>query len=131
MVAELVHLARCHKPTPPSFFPHRSVHHHGMASLPAFDGWADQYFCYDETKDYVLPNNRHATQYYHDHAVAITSENAYNGEHAAVAASACSKGNTCHTWQQLLLHEYLPMAKVARILQICTELTTSTNVLQG
>jgi spore coat protein A, manganese oxidase len=56
------------------------VHHHGMASLPAFDGWADQYFCYDETKDYVLPNNRHATQYYHDHAVGITSENAYNGE---------------------------------------------------
>ena len=55
------------------------VHHHGMASLPAFDGWADQYFCYDETKDYVLPNNRHATQYYHDHAVGITSENAYNG----------------------------------------------------
>ena len=51
-----------------------------MASLPAFDGWADQYFCYDETKDYVLPNNRHATQYYHDHAVGITSENAYNGE---------------------------------------------------
>ena len=56
-----------------------SVHHHGMASLPAFDGWADQYFCYDETKDYVLPNNRAATQYYHDHAVGITSENAYNG----------------------------------------------------
>jgi hypothetical protein len=51
-----------------------------MASLPAFDGWADQYFCYDETKDYVLPNNRHATQYCHDHAVGITSENAYNGE---------------------------------------------------
>jgi hypothetical protein len=50
-----------------------------MASLPAFDGWADQYFCYEETKDYVLPNNRHATQYYHDHAVGITSENAYNG----------------------------------------------------
>lgn len=50
-----------------------------MASLPAFDGWADQYFCYGETKDYVLPNNRHATQYYHDHAVGITSENAYNG----------------------------------------------------
>ena len=56
-----------------------SVHHHGMASLPAFDGWADQYFCYGETKDYVLPNNRHATQYYHDHALGITSENAYNG----------------------------------------------------
>jgi spore coat protein A, manganese oxidase len=62
-----------------------------MASLPAFDGWADQYFCYDETKDYVLPNNRHATQYYHDHAVGITSENAYNGAHC------CS---TC--WQLLL-----------------------------
>jgi FtsP/CotA-like multicopper oxidase with cupredoxin domain len=56
-----------------------SVHHHGMASLPAFDGWADQYFCHGETKDYVLPNNRHATQYYHDHALGITSENAYNG----------------------------------------------------
>lgn len=84
-----------------------------MASLPAFDGWADQYFCYDETKDYVLPNNRAATQYYHDHAVGITSENAYNGMPPLLAplllaqpelcflydASAKLQQHTCNTEQ--------------------------------
>ena len=44
-------------------------------------------------QDYVLPNNRHATLFYHDHSVGITSENVYAGE---CASSWCSlwKGNS-------------------------------------
>ena len=87
-----------------------------MASLPAFDGWADQYFCYGETKDYVLPNNRHATQYYHDHAVGITSENAYNGVHPAVTAALCRWSNTCRSLRAALLYlfPYLLSAHLVR-----------------
>ena len=33
----------------------------------------------DDTQDYIIPNNRHATLFYHDHAVGITSENVYAG----------------------------------------------------
>lgn len=32
-----------------------------------------------ETKDYVFPDNRAVTSWYHDHAVHITLENAYHG----------------------------------------------------
>ena len=31
-------------------------------------------------QDYIIPNNRHATLFYHDHSVGITSENVYAGE---------------------------------------------------
>jgi hypothetical protein len=31
-------------------------------------------------QDYVIPNQRHATLFYHDHSVGITSENVYAGE---------------------------------------------------
>jgi spore coat protein A, manganese oxidase len=56
-----------------------SVHAHGMASLPPFDGWADDITLPGEGKDYYYPNNRPATQWYHDHAVHRTSYNAYLG----------------------------------------------------
>ena len=34
-------------------------------------------------QDYIIPNNRHATLFYHDHSVGITSENVYAGECSA------------------------------------------------
>ena len=56
-----------------------SVHHHGSASLPGFDGWAEDETCFGETKDYMYPNNRPATEWYHDHALHLTADNAYFG----------------------------------------------------
>ena len=56
-----------------------SVHHHGSASAPPFDGWAEDVTCLSETKEYVYPNNRPATNWYHDHALHITANNAHFG----------------------------------------------------
>lgn len=56
-----------------------SVHLHGSASLAPYDGWAEDETCKGESKDYVYPNNRPTTGWYHDHALHITSNNAYYG----------------------------------------------------
>lgn len=56
-----------------------SIHHHGAASLSPYDGWAEDETCFGETKEYVYPNNRPATEWYHDHALHITADNAYLG----------------------------------------------------
>ena len=56
-----------------------SVHLHGSASLAPYDGWAEDNTCNMETKDYVYPNNRPVTAWYHDHALHITAYNAYLG----------------------------------------------------
>ena len=56
-----------------------SVHFHGSASLAPYDGWADDETCFNETKDYVYPNNRPNTGWFHDHAAHVTGENAYDG----------------------------------------------------
>lgn len=56
-----------------------SVHAHGSASLSGYDGWAEDETCFGETKDYVYPNNRPVTAWYHDHALHITADNAYHG----------------------------------------------------
>jgi spore coat protein A, manganese oxidase len=56
-----------------------SVHLHGMASLPQYDGWANDLTPTGYYKDYIYPNNRAATLWYHDHAVHVTSRNAYMG----------------------------------------------------
>lgn len=56
-----------------------SVHYHGSASLAPFDGWAEDETCFNEIKDYVYPNNRPNTGWYHDHALHITADNAYYG----------------------------------------------------
>jgi hypothetical protein len=53
-----------------------SVHFHGSASLAPYDGWAEDETCLGETKDYVYPNNRPTTGWYHDHALHITADNA-------------------------------------------------------
>lgn len=58
---------------------HTSVHLHGSASLPQYDGWADDITLPGYYKDYVYPNNRAATIWYHDHGVHRTSVNAYMG----------------------------------------------------
>jgi FtsP/CotA-like multicopper oxidase with cupredoxin domain len=36
-------------------------------------------FVAGETKDYVYPNQRASTSWYHDHALHITLDNAYHG----------------------------------------------------
>jgi FtsP/CotA-like multicopper oxidase with cupredoxin domain len=56
-----------------------SVHFHGSASLAPYDGWAEDETCFGESKNYVYPNNRPTTGWYHDHALHITAENANNG----------------------------------------------------
>lgn len=58
---------------------HTSVHAHGMASLPQYDGWADDITYPGQYKDYIYPNNRPATIWYHDHGVHRTALNAYMG----------------------------------------------------
>lgn len=56
-----------------------SIHLHGMASLPQYDGYADDLIPPNYYKDYVYPNNRASTLWYHDHAVHKTSRNVYMG----------------------------------------------------
>lgn len=56
-----------------------SVHLHGMASLPQYDGYAEDLTLPGGYKDYYYPNNRGATLWYHDHAVHKTSRNVYMG----------------------------------------------------
>jgi FtsP/CotA-like multicopper oxidase with cupredoxin domain len=72
-----------------------SVHFHGSASLAPFDGWAEDETCYGEVKDYVYPNNRAGTGWYHDHALHITADNAYLGLAGFKITSAKVKDGGC------------------------------------
>jgi spore coat protein A, manganese oxidase len=56
-----------------------SIHLHGMASLPEYDGYATDLIPPDFFKDYFYPNDRAATLWYHDHAIHKTSRNVYMG----------------------------------------------------
>jgi FtsP/CotA-like multicopper oxidase with cupredoxin domain len=56
-----------------------TTHLHGMASLPHYDGHAEDYVPPGYFKDYVYPNDRAATLWYHDHALDLTSRNVYMG----------------------------------------------------
>ncbi len=56
-----------------------TVHLHGMASLPEYDGYAEDLICPDYFKDYFYPNDRAATIWYHDHVIDRTSRNVYMG----------------------------------------------------
>ena len=57
-----------------------STHLHGSASLPQYDGYADDVTYPQEYKDYWYPNHQDArTLWYHDHAVHNTAKNAYGG----------------------------------------------------
>jgi spore coat protein A, manganese oxidase len=60
--------------------PWTSVHLHGSASLPQFDGYASDITRPGQYKDYHYPNFQQArTLWYHDHGVHHTAENAYHG----------------------------------------------------
>ncbi|MCY7276049.1 MAG: multicopper oxidase domain-containing protein, partial [Phormidesmis sp. CAN_BIN44] len=56
-----------------------STHLHGMASLPQYDGYAEDLIFPGQYKDYIYPNNRAATLWYHDHAIHKTAPNVYKG----------------------------------------------------
>ncbi len=56
-----------------------SIHLHGMASLPQYDGYAEDLISPGQYKDYFYPNNRPSILWYHDHAVHKTSRNVYMG----------------------------------------------------
>ena len=50
-----------------------------MASLPQYDGFATDFIPPGYFKDYIYPNDRAATIWYHDHAIDKTSRNVYMG----------------------------------------------------
>ncbi|WP_009631957.1 multicopper oxidase family protein [Synechocystis sp. PCC 7509] len=56
-----------------------SVHLHGMASLPQYDGYPEDLIYPGYYKDYIYPNSRAATLWYHDHAIHNTARNVYMG----------------------------------------------------
>lgn len=56
-----------------------SIHLHGMASLPQYDGYPEDLIPPGYYKDYIYPNNRAATLWYHDHAIHETARNVYMG----------------------------------------------------
>jgi spore coat protein A len=57
-----------------------SVHLHGSASLPQYDGYASDVTKPGQRKDYAYPNMQGArTLWYHDHGVHRTAKNAYAG----------------------------------------------------
>ncbi|MGB6298450.1 MAG: multicopper oxidase domain-containing protein [Rivularia sp. (in: cyanobacteria)] len=56
-----------------------STHLHGMASLPQYDGYAEDLSRPGFYKDYIYPNNRAATFWYHDHAIDETAHHVYMG----------------------------------------------------
>ncbi|MBE9068563.1 multicopper oxidase family protein [Leptolyngbya cf. ectocarpi LEGE 11479] len=51
------------------------IHLHGMASLPQYDGYADDFIPPKYFKDYHYPNDRSATLWYHDHVAGRTQRN--------------------------------------------------------
>jgi FtsP/CotA-like multicopper oxidase with cupredoxin domain len=84
-----------------------SVHHHGSASLAPYDGWAEDETCFGEIKDYVYPNNRPATGWYHDHALHITADNAYLGLVGMYITSTKLKDGGCgEPWNLENIEEY-------------------------
>jgi spore coat protein A, manganese oxidase len=57
-----------------------SVHLHGMAPDPPYDGWADDLTAPGQYKDYIWPNDQgQRLLWYHDHAVHHTALNTYMG----------------------------------------------------
>lgn len=55
------------------------IHLHGVASLPQYDGYAEDLIPPQHYKDYYYPNDRPATFWYHDHAIEHTARNVYMG----------------------------------------------------
>ena len=62
------------------YTPWTSVHLHGSASLPEYDGYASDISNPGQFKDYRYPNWQNArTLWYHDHGVHHTAENVFMG----------------------------------------------------
>jgi FtsP/CotA-like multicopper oxidase with cupredoxin domain len=62
------------------YTPWTSVHLHGSASLPQYDGYASDITNPGQYKDYHYPNYQPArTLWYHDHGVHHTAENVFMG----------------------------------------------------
>ena len=62
------------------YIPWTSTHLHGSASLPQYDGYANDTSLPGQWKDYRYPNIQAArTLWYHDHGVHHTAENVYHG----------------------------------------------------
>ena len=62
------------------YTPFTSVHLHGSASLPQYDGYASDVTYPGSAKDYHYPNFQDArTLWYHDHGVHHTASNVYMG----------------------------------------------------
>jgi spore coat protein A, manganese oxidase len=60
--------------------PWTSVHLHGSASLPQYDGYASDITRPNQFKDYQYPNFQPArTLWYHDHGIHHTAENVWHG----------------------------------------------------
>ncbi len=56
-----------------------SIHLHGMASLPQYDGYAEDLIHSGYYKDYTYPNNDASTLWYHDSTIHQTGRNVYMG----------------------------------------------------
>ena len=62
------------------YAPWTSVHLHGSASLPQYDGYASDITNPGQWKDYIYPNRQPArTLWYHDHGVHHTAQNVFMG----------------------------------------------------
>ena len=62
------------------YVPWTSVHLHGSASLPQYDGYASDISNPGQYKDYRYPNSQVArTLWYHDHGLGHTAQNVYQG----------------------------------------------------
>ena len=66
--------------TPPGRTIRTSTHLHGSASLPQYDGYADDVASPSQYKSYKYPNWQSArTMWYHDHGVHYTGQQVYAG----------------------------------------------------
>ena len=55
------------------------VHLHGMPSKPEYDGYTTDFIPPNYYKDYIYPNDRFGTLWYHDHVMDLTWRNVYMG----------------------------------------------------
>ena len=55
------------------------VHLHGMPSKPEYDGYTTDFVPPGYYKDYIYPNDRLGTLWYHDHVMDLTWRNVYMG----------------------------------------------------
>ena len=56
------------------------THLHGSASLPQYDGYANDFTAVGKVKNYQYPNGQAArTMWYHDHNTHLTAQNVYSG----------------------------------------------------